>query len=47
MTDINIKNIINYIEDDVKKTKLVINVDEQEKEILFQGDGSIKTSVIV
>lgn len=47
MDDLNIKEIIEYNEHGINKTKMVIVDNGEEKEIIFEGSGSIKTAVQV
>lgn len=47
MDDLKIKEIINFTEDNVTKTKMIISENNQDKEIILEGNGSIKVSVEV
>lgn len=40
-----IKEITNFFEDGKNKTKLVFCEDNSEKEILFEGEGKLKSAV--
>ncbi len=43
--DLKVKEITSFLEDGKNKTKLVFCQNETEKEIIFEGDGKIKTPV--
>ena len=47
MEELKIKEITQYNENGVNKTKMVILSNNQEKEIIFEGSGKIKSTVEV
>lgn len=47
MDDLKIKEISTFIEDNINKTKMIISENNIDKEIILEGDGSIKTAVEV
>ena len=47
MEELKIKEITQYSENGVNKTKMVILSNNKEKEIIFEGSGKIKSTVEV
>ena len=45
MKELNIKEITEYSESGINKTKMVIIENNEEKEIIFEGSGKIKSVV--
>lgn len=45
MTELKIKEVSQFIEKDVQKTKLVINENNKDTEIIFSGNGKLKVPV--
>lgn len=45
--DLTVKEIKSFIENDVRKTRLVISESGKDTEIILQGNGKIKTAVEV
>lgn len=43
--DLEIKEVTNFLEDNQNKAKIVFCQNDIEKEILFKGNGKIKTTV--
>ncbi len=44
--NLEIKEIKNFIEDGKNKTKLVFSEENVDREIIFEGDGKLKTPVV-
>ncbi len=47
MNDLRIKDIITFVEENKNKTKMIISDTSNEREIIFEGSGKIKTTVEV
>jgi hypothetical protein len=45
MTDLKVKEISRFVENDIKKTRLVISQDEKDTEIILTGDGKLKVAI--
>lgn len=45
MNNIEIKTIETFIENKIQKTKLIISDQNSEKEIILEGNGSIKAAI--
>lgn len=43
--DLKVKEVTNFLEDGKNKAKIVFCQNDTEKEILFEGNGKIKTTV--
>lgn len=47
MNKIEIKSIDTFFENDLRKTKMVITENDCDKEIILEGNGSVKVAVEV
>ena len=45
--DLEVKEIITYLENDIKKFKLVLSENGKESEILLEGNGNLKAPIEV
>ncbi len=45
--DLKVKEITSFIENDVRKTRIIISENDREKEIILEGNGQIKEPVEV
>ncbi|MDR1327410.1 MAG: hypothetical protein LBJ74_03290 [Heliobacteriaceae bacterium] len=45
MSGLKIKEIVNYMEGNVRKTRLVISDNGKDTEIILEGDGRLKVAV--
>lgn len=43
--DLKVKEITNFLDNEKEKTKIVFCQDNIEKEIIFEGNGRLKTAV--
>ncbi len=46
MSELLIKEIITFTEDNLKKTKLVISDCEKDTEIILEGNGTLKSAAL-
>ena len=47
MGELKIKEITEYVENGINKTKMIIINDDKEQEIILEGSGKIKSTVSV
>lgn len=47
MNDLKIKEIVRFMENDVKKTRIIISENGRDTEIILEGNGELKTAVSV
>lgn len=47
MNDLKVKEISNFIEDNTRKTRLVISENGRDTEIILEGNGKLKVAVEV
>lgn len=45
MSELKIKEISNFMENNVRKTRLIISDNDRETEIILEGDGKLKVAV--
>ncbi|MBQ3819174.1 hypothetical protein II810_01880 [bacterium] len=45
MSDLKIKEISRFVEDNIEKTKLVIEENGKDTEIIFTGSGKLKVAI--
>ncbi len=46
MSELNIKEITSFLDDNTKKTRLVVSDTEKETEIILEGNGSLKIAAL-
>ncbi len=46
MSELNIKEITSFIDDNTKKTRLVVFDEDKETEIILEGSGSLKIAAL-
>lgn len=47
MSDLKVKEITRFVENNVEKTRLIISENGKDTEIILQGEGEIKAAVEV
>ena len=45
MNELKVKEIVNYMDGPVRKTRLVISENGKDTEIILEGDGKLKVAV--
>ena len=45
MAQLKVKEIVNYMEGSIRKTRLVISENGKDTEIILEGDGRLKVAV--